>query len=110
VDIDLFTDKSFDFGLMQYSLRAWFSQAEAVNRTPSSLCAIVGGIKLDVLLRSYPLLAPIRLQEYIRFVSLPDLSAMKVNAITNHGSKKDFSDLLLLHEQGISFSMINLRL
>jgi len=50
------------------------------------------------------------LQEYIRFVSLPDLSAMKVNAITNHGSKKDFSDLLLLHEQGISFSMINLRL
>ena len=26
---------------------------------------------------------------------------MKVNAVTNRGSKKDFSDLLLLHENGI---------
>ncbi len=25
---------------------------------------------------------------------------MKINAVTNRGSKKDFSDLLLLHEQG----------
>jgi hypothetical protein len=33
--------------------------------------------------------------------ALQDMAAMKINAITNRGSKKDFSDLLLLHEQGI---------
>jgi hypothetical protein len=104
VDIDLFTDSPFDSGLVQDSLRMWFPQPEVVNRTPGSLCAIVGGVKLDVLLHSYPVLAPYRSQENIRFASLPDLSAMKVNAITNRGSKKDFSDLLLLHEQGLTLT------
>jgi hypothetical protein len=30
---------------------------------------------------------------------------MKVNAVTNRGSKKDFTDLLLLHEEGIQLNM-----
>jgi predicted nucleotidyltransferase component of viral defense system len=35
----------------------------------------------------------------VRLLSVPDVSAMKLNAIANRGSKKDFFDLCRLLEQ-----------
>lgn len=35
-------------------------------------------------------------------ISLDDMAAMKVNAVTNRGLKKDFSDILMLHQQGLT--------
>jgi len=56
---------------------------------------------IDFLHHPYPLLEKTIVRNNIRFLSLPDIAAMKINAVTNRGSKKDFTDLLLLHEEGI---------
>lgn len=72
-----------------------------MNRTSGSLSATIDSIKVDILLHSYPIIGESSILEGVRILSLPDLAAMKVNAVTNRGSKKDFSDLLLLHENGI---------
>jgi hypothetical protein len=40
----------------------------------------------------------------IRFASLKDISAMKIHAVSGRGSKKDFSDLLFLHDNWITLA------
>jgi len=101
IDLDFFLVEPFDSPGLQETLIRLFPDLEILNRTPGSLCAITESVKLDFLLHSYPLLREYTSLDSVRCLSLPDLAAMKVNAVTNRGSKKDFSDLLLLHENGI---------
>lgn len=77
------------------------STLESLSKT-----ALGGGtsLKIDILLHAYPLLGEYSWLDSVRCVSLPDMAAMKVNAVTNRGSKKDFSDLLLLYDNGISLT------
>lgn len=53
---------------------------------------MIGGIKVDLIAHRYPLLAGIDAIEGIWMLSLEDVAAMKLNAIANRGSKKDFWD------------------
>lgn len=101
IDIDLFNIDSFDSIQSIDYLHNLFTDLEVVNRTIGSVCAVVQNCKMDILHHPYPLLYEPVIAEDIRFLSLPDLAAMKINAVTNRGSKKDFVDLLLLHDNGI---------
>ena len=102
IDIDFFSIDPFDSIQCVNSLHRLFPELEVVNRTTGSVCAVVQECKIDILHHSYPLLYEPLVYRGIRFLSLPDLAAMKINAVTNRGSKKDFVDLLLLHDNGIS--------
>lgn len=101
IDIDYFLTDAFDSIKLQEALVRLFPDIEIVNRTAGSLCATTGTIKIDILHHSYPLLREYTSLDALQCLSLPDMAAMKVNAVTNRGSKKDFSDLLLLHENSI---------
>ena len=101
IDLDLFSIHPFDSRQCINLLHSLFHDLEVVNRTVGSICAVVQNFKMDILHHSFPLLYDPVIDEGIRFLSLPDLAAMKINAVTNRGSKKDFIDLLLLHENGI---------
>jgi hypothetical protein len=100
VDLDWFIETSFDAGSLQNALRRHYGDLQVVNRTVGRLCCVAHGVKLDFLHHAYPRLQPLDVLAGCRMVSLVDLAAMKINAITNRGSKKDFCDLLLLHESG----------
>lgn len=104
VDIDFFLVDPFDSIGMQEALARSVPGIQFVNRTAGSLCATTGTVKVDILLHSYPLLQGHTSLDTVPCLSLPDMAAMKVNAVTNRGSKKDFSDLLLLNENGIYLS------
>ncbi|HEB62427.1 MAG TPA: hypothetical protein ENI82_04660 [Bacteroidetes bacterium] len=56
----------------------------------------VNGIKVDIVSYQYPWLEPAKVIEGIRLASKKDIAAMKLNAITGRGSKKDFIDLYFL--------------
>jgi predicted nucleotidyltransferase component of viral defense system len=101
IDLDFFTTDAFDTASLQNQLRLTFGNLEILNCTKGSLCIEIKGAKVDILHHPYPLLDRPSLLETVKCISLPDMAAMKINAITNRGSKKDFSDLLLLHEQAI---------
>lgn len=101
IDIDFFLTDPFDPHVLQEALAQRFNGFSLMNRTSGSLSATIDSIKVDILLHSYPLIGEFSILEGVRILSLPDLAAMKVNAVTNRGSKKDFSDLLLLHDNGI---------
>lgn len=101
IDIDFFLTDPFDSVILQEELAQRFNDFSLMNRTKGSLSATLNNIKVDILLHSYPLIGESSILEGVRLLSLPDLAAMKINAVTNRGSKKDFSDLLLLHDNGI---------
>ncbi len=101
VDIDLFSTSQINSLHLSEVLHSRFSSLELVNRTEGSLCMLIDGFKLDILQHNYPLLNESLVNNGIRYLSLPDLAAMKINAVTNRGSKKDFIDLYLLHLNGI---------
>jgi predicted nucleotidyltransferase component of viral defense system len=104
VDLDLFTSEPFDSEGLLNQIRARFSTVEVFNRTPGSLCLNLDGVKVDFLLHAYPIMEPPDVIDGIRLMAREELAAMKVNAVTNRGSKKDFSDLLLLHQEGLELS------
>ena len=104
IDLNLFTIQPFNSRQFINLLHSLFNNLEVVNQTVGSVCTIAHNFKLDILHHPYPLLFNPIVDDGIRFFSLPDLAAMKINAVTNRGSKKDFTDLLLLHENGINLA------
>lgn len=91
VDIDLFTDQEFDPDALAGHLKDQYGMVEAATAT-NTVRGIIDGIKVDFLAHRYPLLSEVETVRGIRMLSLEDISAMKLNAIANRGSKKDFWD------------------
>ena len=91
VDLDFFTPGEFSSEILFERLS--LEQATVTGRAPNSLTVDVCGVKLDLLRHAYRILAPVERIDGVTLVSLPDLAAMKLNAIANRGSKKDFFDL-----------------
>jgi predicted nucleotidyltransferase component of viral defense system len=103
-DLDFFSREKFDTENLQNSLAEAFPGSQIVNRTIGSLCIVAEGINIDFLHHPFSLLEKADSQGQSRFLSLPDIAAMKINAVTNRGAKKDFFDLYLLHTIGVAIS------
>lgn len=97
VDLDYFTTTEFQPQGLFEALELDAATILSISKNTLSLDA--GGVKIDLLRHAYPEVAPIDKIDGHRLVSLPDLAAMKLNAIANRGSKKDFYDMaeLLKH-------------
>jgi hypothetical protein len=67
--------------------------------TKNTLLSIINDIKVDFITHAYPLVLPPISEESITFLSLQDIAAMKLNAISNSGKRlKDFIDVYFLLE------------
>jgi hypothetical protein len=96
IDINLFSDFSFDVGSLLENLSADFS----FNLFFSAKNTIKGNIdkvQLDILAHRYPLInAPTTINN-ISMLSTEDIIAMKLNAISTSGQRiKDFIDIYFL--------------
>lgn len=59
----------------------------------------INGVKTDFVNYKYPLLKEYKTIQDVRLASKEDIAAMKLNAISGRGSKKDFIDLYFLLEE-----------
>ena len=98
VDLDFFTINDFDNQALSQSLTADFDFAEK-RRGETGIAGFINDVRLDFVKYRYPLLCSPEVIEGIRFISLPDVIAMKLSAVTNRGAKKDFYDLQMLIEK-----------
>ena len=99
IDLDFFTHNTFDTNELFDFLRETYSVSNCTQATNSLSLYIKlheEEIKIDILRHNYPLLHPIQNINGIRIFSLEDIAAMKLNAIANRGSKKDFYDIHVL--------------
>jgi hypothetical protein len=101
VDLDLFSSVNFDnealAGIVEKSFKN-FTYRSVSN--PIGLFGFIGDVKVDfVKYHRHPAIAPTILTDGIRLMSMPDIIAMKVNAVMKRGVKKDFWDIaeLLQH-------------
>jgi len=56
-------------------------------------------VQLDIVQYDYPWLRPPIQESGVRLAAIPDIAAMKLAAITNRGTKKDFVDIAFLLER-----------
>lgn len=98
VDIDLFGKQEINHDLF-FKLLNTFGKTEISKSSKNILITEVEGIKVDFVNYQYQLLEnPIEI-DGIRMLSKKDIAAMKLNAITGRGSKKDFIDLYFLLQE-----------
>lgn len=96
IDLDYFTNQSFETNELFEFLRGIFTVSNCTQATNSLSLYIKSqeeDIKVDMIRHNYPLLYPIQKVQNIQIFSLQDIAAMKLNAIANRGCKKDFYDV-----------------
>ena len=65
----------------------------------NTIIGFINKVKVDFITHAYPLVLPPITEEGITFLSLQDIAAMKLNAISNSGKRlKDFIDVYFLLE------------
>jgi predicted nucleotidyltransferase component of viral defense system len=95
IDIDLFGKcelENVPFG----EILTAFGETTVIKKSKRILIYSVSRIKVDFVDYQYNLLYPPIIEDSIRIASEMDIAAMKLNAITGRGSKKDFIDLFFL--------------
>ena len=96
VDIDLFSDFSFDTGSMLENLSNDFAYTLFFS-AKNTLKGSIEQVQVDILAHRYPLVAkPLELEQ-VNMLAMEDIAAMKLNAISVSGQRtKDFIDIYFL--------------
>ena len=95
IDLDFFTVVDFDTEvLLQQLLEAY--EVIVVNQTKSMLITTINGIKVDFVKMAYPILFSALQIEGVRMLDRRDIAPMKLKAVVQRGSKKDFYDIYFL--------------
>ncbi len=102
VDIDLFSDINFEPKQILSELRKSY-KLEIVSEFDNSVTNKIeypdnsnNYIKIDIIKYPYPLIDKVIEIDEIRMLSKKDIIPMKLSAIGNRGSKKDFYDIYFL--------------
>jgi len=102
IDFDFFTEKEFDTEKLFDDLVTIFSQYE-IKRTQvekNTLSILIDGhIKVSFFTYTYQLLEKTTQTEYFDIASLSDIACMKINAVVNRATLKDYIDLYFILKQ-----------
>jgi hypothetical protein len=98
IDIDLFTSEEFLPENIIDLLRDNFT-FELYRKFKNGILGFINEVKVDFVRHNYPLVKPPITEEGITYLSLGDIAAMKLHAISNSGKRlKDFIDIYFLLE------------
>ncbi len=99
IDIDLFSNFDFDAAALLEKIHQDFSY-QLFLTAPNTLKGRIEKINVDILAHRYPLLAEPEEIYGIFLLSVPDIIAMKLNAISTSGQRsKDYIDIFFLLDQ-----------
>ncbi|MEI8080156.1 MAG: nucleotidyl transferase AbiEii/AbiGii toxin family protein [bacterium] len=98
IDLDFFGTLRLEPLELEQTLRA-YGPVSLTSRSRMIQVYAVRGVKVDLVEYPYPWLDDPMTGDGVRLASYRDIAAMKLSAITNRGSKKDFIDLAFLLDQ-----------
>lgn len=107
IDLDLFTAAAFNNSTLLGILASNYEISVELEEA-NMLITTIEGIKVDLVKMGYPILFPPLLIEGVRMLDLRDIAAMKLKAIAQRGSKKDFFDIHFLLDQMSLETMISM--
>lgn len=101
-DFDFFTPTEFKGKAIMKSLQSIgsFNFQEAAEK--NTLLGLFNQVKFSLFLYEYPILFPPASFQGIAILDSRDIAAMKIAAVMDRGTKKDFIDLLFLTKKRIS--------
>jgi len=105
VDLDFFTPKEFDTKELIYSLKK-IGKFKLEKQSWGTILGTLEGIKFNLFVYKYPVLFPFKSIFDVNILDLRDIAAMKIDAISTRGIKRDFIDLYFICQKGISLSKI----
>ncbi len=94
IDLDFFSLDRFEPGILAQDLG--IIPGAITGQAEGTLQLNLHGIKVEFLAHAYPKIAAEETLDGIRMWALEDVAAMKLNAVANRGSKKDFHDICAL--------------
>lgn len=104
-DLDLFTPEAFEPSVLVQALRG--KGAFTLERTSwGTILGWLDGLRFSLFHYRYPLLYPVVRLKRLRVADLRDIAAMKIAAISDRGSRKDFVDLYLICAQRLPLSSV----
>jgi len=96
IDIDLFSNFDFNVSDLLEKIHQDFSY-QLFFTAPNTLKGHIGDINVDILAHRYKLIAEPEVIHEVTLLSVPDIIAMKLNAISTSGQRsKDFIDIYYL--------------
>ena len=100
VDLDLFASSEFDVNKVIAALERTFPAIyRHISTNSIGIFGYIENVKIDLVkYHFHPVIAPVIVEDDIRFLSNEDIMAMKINAILRRGVKKDFWDIAELLE------------
>jgi hypothetical protein len=98
VDLDFFSKKDFDTKVVKMAIRK-FGEWEGLKEEECTLVGRVAGTKVSFFTIDEKLLKEPHQDQYIRIADPLDLALMKVTAISDRGTKRDFVDLYVLSKK-----------
>ena len=93
IDLELFSTADFSSNEILSSL---LNDYQIVVNNQHTLISTINQVKVDFIKFHYPFIKPFVTIENIRMASIEDIAAMKLDAMTGRGDKKDFYDLFFL--------------
>lgn len=98
IDLDFFSENLIDHEEILINIKP-LGIVDIVSKSKYISCFYINDIKVDFVSLPYKWIDEPVLEDSISLASIKDIAAMKLAAITNRGSKKDFIDLALLIDQ-----------
>jgi hypothetical protein len=95
IDLDLFGTLTCDNEQL-FELLSKVGNAVAEKESPNIKIYEINGVKVDFVNYRYPWLDACIVEDGIRLASAKDIAAMKINAISGRGARKDFIDIYFL--------------
>jgi hypothetical protein len=95
LDFDFFTQKVFDFFQYEHQVRPY----AILFKSKDTIHAEIENVKVSFFYYPYNLLKPLNRINDISIADLEDILCMKINAIINRGSRKDFTDVYFIMKE-----------
>lgn len=107
IDLDLFTPQPFDKNDLLEALSAELD-VSLESEGASMLITYIEEVKVDFVKMGYPVLFPPLVIEGVRMLDIRDIAPMKLKAVVQRGSKKDFYDIFFLLDRLTLSEMLRL--
>ena len=95
IDLDFFGNQPLNEDLFLSKL-SLLGSVQLIKKSENILVCSVNDIKVDLVSYQYAWIGPVIQSNKLRLASDKDIAAMKLNAISGRGSKKDFIDLYFI--------------
>ena len=106
IDLDFFTqDPAYDMEAMLRALSS-IGRLDVRQQAAGTLIGTLQQVQTSFFVYPYPLLRPPKELEKVRIADLYDIALMKIIAITQRGTRRDFIDLYFICRSGIKLAVL----